>query len=66
MTHLQFEKLHLFTVAGGTFKFLNGEILQFNDKVLVFAYRSESDGDIKQGNFWTSKLFGYSVVEKKS
>ncbi len=63
---LYFEKLHIFTVAGGVLTFVNGEIIKFNNSVLVFVHEFEPDGDIQQANFWVKQICGYSLVEKQT
>ena len=66
MMRLHFSKLHIFTQHGSTYTFLNGEILTFNESSLVFLYEAESDGCMKQANFWVKQICGYSLVEKSN
>ena len=57
-------KLHLFTVGGKTYTFVNTTILLDNESTLTFEYSARSDGFRKTFVARKEALVGHSFTKK--
>lgn len=60
----KFSTICIFTNQGKTFTFKNIELLVDNETMLVFSYRTMSDGLEKQATFPKATICGWSLTEK--
>lgn len=58
------KKLHIFTPYGCTYSFQNVYDFVVNEAAITFTFRAMSDGQIKQANFFTKNICGYTKLEE--
>lgn len=61
---MNYKELHIFTIHGSTFSFINVTSFNANETLITFAFTAQSNGGSKQAKFYVKNVAGFTTAER--